>query len=264
MHVAQGLDPRRQGFGAAAAQFIGRDREIEFLRVRQVQLVHQLHEVFLAAVVLEAGISRLLLTHGGHEASVVVVRRIDQGLVGEGEKLVVDRAVQGGGVPHLEVGPPAGVDQQRIAGEQPGSARGMEQEGVMGVGVPRRKQRMDLKSPDTERFAFTNPDIPARQVVHCSPCDLAVGDRLELESPAHVIGMDVRLQGISEFQAHLVQDFDVPVHRLHHRVDKHGLAGLRTAEQIGVCERFRFEQLPENHDEFFLCEPLGLCLRAGI
>ena len=122
----------------------------------------------------------------------------------------------------------------------------------MGVGMSRREQRMNLQGSDAECFALADTDIPTWQVVHRSADDLAVGDRLELESPADVIGMNVCFQGVSEFQAHLVHDFKVAVRRLQHRVNEHGLAGLRAAEQIGVGERFRFEELPENHDESVL------------
>ena len=90
------------------------------------------------------------------------------------------------------------------------------------------------------------------RVVHRGTGNLAISNRLELEGPTHVIGVNVRLQGISEFQTHLVQNFKVAVRRLHHRIDEHGLASLRTAKQIGVGERFRFEELPENHGESVL------------
>ena len=155
--------------------------------------------------------------------------------------------VQRGGVPHLEVGPTARVDQQGVAGEQPVAARGMKQERVMGVGMPRREQRVDFQGANAECLPFADADVPALQVVHRGAGDLAVGDRLELERPAHVVGVDVRLQGMGELQVHLVQDVKVAVRRLHHRVDQHGLAGLRAAEQIGVGERFPFEELSENH-----------------
>ena len=122
----------------------------------------------------------------------------------------------------------------------------------MGVGMPRSEQRVNLQSSDAERLTLANADIPACQVVHRGTGNLAISDRLELEGPTYVIGVNVCLQGISEFQTHLVQNFKIAVRRLHHRIDKHSLSGLRAAEQIGVGERFRFEELPENHGESVL------------
>ena len=89
------------------------------LGIGELEAVHQRDEVLQRALAAQAGIARLLLADGADAALLVVVRRIDQGVVVEGKKLAAYRVIQRGRVAALEVGAAAGLDQQRVAGVQP-------------------------------------------------------------------------------------------------------------------------------------------------
>ena len=106
------------------------DRDIHHLRIGEVQAVHQVH-VLVDRLDLEAGVAHLLLADGAYGVALVVVRRKDQGLVGEAKQAVEEGVVLVHGIAVLEVGAPRPPDEQRIPGEDAIA----EQEAVGVVGV---------------------------------------------------------------------------------------------------------------------------------
>src|SRR5450756_3091677 len=127
------LELLRQVLRAHAALFIARHGIIDELGIRQLERLHDGDEFGKAAAAAEAGVALALLRDGRDPAFVVVVGGIDQQIVGQGEKLVVDAAVKQRGVAVLEVGAAASVDQQRVSGENAVA----EQKCEMTVGVAR-------------------------------------------------------------------------------------------------------------------------------
>jgi hypothetical protein len=113
---------------------------------------HDRHEFLERLAAAEARIAGLLLADARHAPTLVVVRRIDQGLVGERKELFVHAAVEVRRIAVLEVGASAPVDQEHIAGEDPRSAA----RGRRGTrrGVSRDEERLQAQAAERERFAF--------------------------------------------------------------------------------------------------------------
>ena len=133
------------------------DRDIHHLRVGEVQAVHQVH-VLVDRLDLEARVAHLLLADGADGVALVVVRREDQGLVGEAKQAVEEGVVLVHGVAVLEVGAPRPPDEQRVSGEDAIA----EQEAVGVVGVPggvehlRLMPSTSMRSPSATRIETTS------------------------------------------------------------------------------------------------------------
>ena len=97
---------------------VGGHRDIHHLRVGQIQVVHQ-RDIFVDRLHLKARIERLLLADGGDGVALVVVRGIDQRLVGQLQQPAEDRLVLRARIAVLEIGAAGAADQQRVAGEHP-------------------------------------------------------------------------------------------------------------------------------------------------
>ena len=90
---------------------------VDELRVRQIEPGHDGDKRLERAFAAESRVARPLLADRRHAALLVVVRREDEAVVGQREELVVHAAVERHRVAVLEIGAPAAVDQQRVAGE---------------------------------------------------------------------------------------------------------------------------------------------------
>src|SRR3546814_7313411 len=93
----------------------------------------------------KARVSLTLLRHCRDVAMIVVVSGEDQTVARQRENLLRDRVIERGGVTVLEIGPPTAVDQQGDAGEGAKTIGLIDQVGMVGIGVPRRKQRLKLE-----------------------------------------------------------------------------------------------------------------------
>src|SRR3546814_12929975 len=102
---------------------------------------------------------RSLLSDRGDVTMLIVVRWVDERVLAQRKDLRVDRLVQSFGAPILEIRPSAPVDDQCIAGEETRLSPFLEQEAVMGVGVPAGKQRPPCLTPHPPRPPFGHARI---------------------------------------------------------------------------------------------------------
>ena len=125
-----------------AAFEVGRHRDIELFRVRQVQIVHVAGEIGFAGLAAEARVEMPLLADAGRGQPAIIMRRIEQTIVGQGEDLLMHRAVHRARIALLEIGPAAAADQQAIAGE--GHAPVVEHIGQAAAGMARRLAHLQI------------------------------------------------------------------------------------------------------------------------
>lgn len=85
--------------------------------IRKVQVRHDVPEFIESFTLAQAGIALLFLCDRGHEAFLVIVRGVDQGLVRPGEQLFGDASVKGIRIAILEVGPITPSDKQGFDGK---------------------------------------------------------------------------------------------------------------------------------------------------
>lgn len=147
----------------------------------------------------------------------------------------------------LKVGTSATSDQQRIARKQPLRVALIQQVAMVRIGVTRRKDRAQGQATDLKRTVFGDADIGTRQALHRGQCDLAAGALTQTAGRADVVGVNVRVKGISESQAKLLERGQVAFHGFNHRVDQHSITGVCAGEQVRVRGRLGFEQLPKDH-----------------
>ncbi len=103
---------------ALAAQAVGGNGDVDLLWIGQVQRGHNLDEL-IHGLSGQPRVALALLADGADVAVMIIVRRVDQAIVGQGEQLFGDRTVQRLRVASLEIGSAGAVDQQRVAGERP-------------------------------------------------------------------------------------------------------------------------------------------------
>ena len=97
---------------------IGGNGDIHHFRIGQVEVVHQ-RGIFVDRLHLEPRIEGLLLADGRNRVAFIVVRRIDQGVIGKLEQASEQRVILRPRVAVLEVGASRAPDQQRVAAEHP-------------------------------------------------------------------------------------------------------------------------------------------------
>jgi hypothetical protein len=107
----------------------------------------------------EPRIEAPLLGHRGDGEAAVIMRRIEQALLGQGEDLLLHRAVHRRGVAALEIGAAAAADQQAIAGE--GHALVVEHEGQAAIGVPWRRAHAEAAAAEFDRVARVEQPVGA-------------------------------------------------------------------------------------------------------
>jgi hypothetical protein len=85
-----------------------------------------------------------------------------------------------------------------------------------------------------ERLSFLNANVGTWQAV-MSWCDNLAADRtLHLQRSGDMVGMDVRINGVSQLQSESVNLSQVPVHAGNDRVYEKSLSSLFIAQKIGV------------------------------
>ena len=126
----------RQVWRTDTALLVPWDSVINELRVRKFQVGHDDLELLESLLPAQAWITFLFLRYRGHETLLVVVRRVDQCLVGQNKQLLSHAFVEHIGITVLKISPAASIDEQGVArehavipeiGEVPvGMARGMQ------------------------------------------------------------------------------------------------------------------------------------------
>ena len=75
------------------------------------------HEIPLIGPTTQTGVESTLLSHAGHLTTAVVVAWIKEALVGQGEDLLGDRAVESTRISLLKVAAAAAPDQESVSSE---------------------------------------------------------------------------------------------------------------------------------------------------
>ena len=171
------------------------------------------------------------------------MRRIDQRILGQREQFVMHAAVQSRRIAILKIGAAATVNQQGIA-SQHAAIHGI---GKMIVGVAWGMQRCERDAPNAERPAVLQRDIGAGQLIQRRMGNAAAGLLLELARRRDMVGMDMRIHGVSQLEPKRVDLGQIALPGRQYRVYQNGLPGLLATEQIGIGAGNRFKQLPENH-----------------
>mmetsp|Transcript_122823 Transcript_122823/g.352764 ORF Transcript_122823/g.352764 Transcript_122823/m.352764 type:complete len:208 (+) Transcript_122823:196-819(+) len=184
-----------------ATHQVPRDRLVDFLRVRQLQVGHELDE--LVAILGQSRVEALLFIHSGGVALLVVVARVHDGVARQAEDLRVHRVVKLAGVALLEVRAAATPDQQRIAGED--HARGpREQPRDATVRVPRRRQSFKGEVPKRDFVVGFDLDVclGARGLRdHCADPGKVLTDAA---AGGDVVGVTVCVEHVAQLQSQLV------------------------------------------------------------
>ena len=113
--------------------------------------------------------------------------------------------------------------------------------------MPRRVEHV-------ERHAFDGELIALRQS-HRHHIDLAafahhghaMGAIAQRAEPGQVIGMQMRVHGLDQFEVELLDELDITVDLLEHRIDDERFAAAPAGDDIGVSTGHAVEELAEDH-----------------
>ena len=194
---------------------------------------------------MKTRVKSLLLADGRDGVAFVIVRGVDQQLVGKLEQASEQRLVLRPRIAVLQVCAAGSPDQQRVAGEH-----AVGHEVAVGiVGMPRRIQRLEGESFDTDLVAVAHPDgndIGLALFAHHRDAARALTQRFK---SGDVVGVEMGVDRLHQPEIELLQKLDVAVDPFEHRVDDERFSAMAAREKIGVGAGGRVEQLPEDHDE---------------
>ncbi len=200
--------------------------------MRKAQVLHITGEIADRDIAAEPWIEAALLGDAGHREAAVIMRRIEQAIVGQVEDLVVHRAIYRRRVALLEIRATAATDRQAIAGK--GHAAVIQYIGQAAVGMPRG--RANHKPPATEGYhiVLCQVAVGTRCATPRRQHDLAAQTPLEQPSTGHVIGMNMSFQRRDQAEVKLIDKGPITTDLLEHRIDQHRLTGALITQQIGV------------------------------
>jgi hypothetical protein len=164
---------------------------------------------------------------------IVVVGREDQAIAWQRENLLRDRVIERGGVtvrksvrpqPSISMASPEGAENAGL----------LNKVGVVGVGMPRRKQRLKGERADRQRLVLGDPNVSTGKAVHGGVRDLGAGQAAQIAGRCDVVRMHMRLQRISQFEIQFLKCRQVAFDRLQDRIDQDWLCASRAGEEIGV------------------------------
>ena len=165
------LDIFGQMVGADAALQVARQRKVDELGVRQIEIRHDGAELFKRALLPQPRIAFDLLVDRGYAPLLVIMGRIDQRVARKREKLACNACIQRFCIALLEVGAPAAFNKQRVAAEKPVTVLVRKVPGS----VSRRMNWLQLEAADLEWHAVLNADVSAGQAVEGRGGNLAAG-----------------------------------------------------------------------------------------
>mmetsp|Transcript_21532 Transcript_21532/g.47023 ORF Transcript_21532/g.47023 Transcript_21532/m.47023 type:complete len:318 (+) Transcript_21532:329-1282(+) len=220
---------------SATANEICRKRTVNLSRVWQIQIGHDLCKFLLAFG--QPWVCDFLGLDGGAQPPLVVVRRVDDGVVWQREELVVDRVVEVGGRSLLEVGAAAAADEQHIARED--GAQRLAHERDAAVGVPRRREHAQQRPAVRPADALALLEHHVRLGARCGGDGGAQPAHalLQLARASDVVRVAVRVQSLRQRQALRRDHLQVAIHLLEDGVDDDGLLGLAVGQDVGVGRR---------------------------
>ena len=250
--VAQRRPPRvrrRRAFrrlvdlGLAAAQ-IGRHRDIHQLGMGEAEVLHVAGKIADADLAADARVEAALLADAGHRQPAVVMRGVEQAIIGQGEDLLVDRAVHRRRVAALEIGAAGAADHQAISGK--GHAAVVEHKGQAAIGMTGGGAHHQPAAAERHDIVLAQIAVGAGRAARLCEHDPAAGALLQQPGAGHVIGVDMGFQSGDELEAELAEERDIPPDLLEDGVDQDRLAARPIAEQIGVGRGLRVEELTEH------------------
>ena len=211
------------------------------LRRREIEVVHDRDELRFAPA-RDARVEHFLLAYAADAPTLVVVGRVDQRLVRQREQLFGDAVVHLHRAALLEVGAAAGIDHQRVAGEQPVAPQ-----------VAQAAQRVPRRCDDVYRLAAERQRIAIIQQPVITRCAAVLGDHRggagmlpKCLRTGDVVGMHMGIQYHAQRQLQRLEQREVTIDVLQYRIDDDRTA-LFAGEQIGEGGRFRVEHLAEDH-----------------
>ncbi len=135
---------------------------------RQLEVCHDVPELFTSAIVSQPGVARFFLRDGGNAPVIIVVGRVNQTIIRQGKQFFGYASVQRVRVAILEISPPASVNEQRIAGEHPVAA----QVGEVSVGMSGCMQRLQRNAANAKGDTFLDAKIGAGKPIESRRSDL--------------------------------------------------------------------------------------------
>lgn len=233
----------QQGGGAIldpTAQ-IGRHCYVHQFGPGQLQPLHQPHKLLLAQ--RQPRVQPPLLPHRCHRLTGVVMRGVQQAVVGQGEDLRVHGAVQRAGTTLLEVGPPAAPDEQSVPSEGHGAVVHHQRHTarrVAGAGP-----HLQGEGPESQRVPLPNEEVGAGSAVAGNDAAAAGQRRAEGAASGHVIGVAVRVHRVTQRQAELLQQPPISGHRFQHRIDDNRVPRRFVRQDVRISTRTRLEELTQ-------------------
>ncbi|MCY1301398.1 hypothetical protein D9M70_510090 [compost metagenome] len=225
---------------------VGRHRHIHHLRVRQLEVVHQV-DIFVDGFHPETWIEVLLFADGRNRVALVVVRRVDERLVRQLQELVEDRVILLARVAVLEIRAPGAADQERVTGKDPPPHVAAHQEGIGIVGMAGRIEHVEAETLDRHPVALRNPhgnDVGRRLLAHHGDAMGLVAQRPE---PGDVIGMEMGIDRLDQPEVEFADELQVTLDLFQYRIDDQRLAALAAGDQVGIGAGHAVEQLTEDH-----------------
>ena len=205
-------------------------------------------DIFVDRFDLEPRIEALLLADGGHRVALVVVRGIDQRLVGQLQQPVENRIVLRARIAVLEIGAAGAADQQRVAGENPVG----HHEAVGIVGVAGRVQHSRLTPSICTRSPSATPhryDVGLALFAHYGDAMGAVAQRAE---PGDVVGVQMGVDGFDELEIEFAHELQIALDLFQHRIDDQRLAAAPAGDDVSVGAGDAVEELTEKHRALLL------------
>mmetsp|Transcript_145922 Transcript_145922/g.406484 ORF Transcript_145922/g.406484 Transcript_145922/m.406484 type:complete len:240 (-) Transcript_145922:2080-2799(-) len=233
----QGQPRRRRTFSLPAASclhpigHVGRHSNVHQLRIRQVQLAHELHKLIPALG--EPWVELPLLADRGQVPALVVMPRVDPGGIREAEEAGVHHVVELAGVPLLEVRPPASADQQRVPCE--GSERlpgAFEHEGHATVGVTRGGQGVQGVPANGHLVTVPQLDVCSRPGGFRDYGPDSRPQLLDCRAGSDVICMAMGIHHVLQFEAKLAEEREVPPLHAQDRIDQDRLVARCAADKV--------------------------------
>jgi hypothetical protein len=106
---------------------------------------------------------------------------------------------------------------------------------------------MNIDMPDAQGAPFFDTDVGAGQGVDGRISDTAAAQGFQPLRAREVIGVYVGVQRAGQRQTQFLQQAQVTLYGIQHRIDQNRLARRATTEQIRVGTGVGFQQLPEEH-----------------
>jgi hypothetical protein len=122
-----------------------------------------------------------------------------------------------------------------------------DQVGVMGGGVPRRRERLHRRIAEPDALAVVERDVLELDVGADRQVRRGSRARHQLGQPRDVVGLHMRLEHRDDRNALHLGERHVLLDEIHVRIDHRELALALAAQQVGGTSRVVVEQLPEVH-----------------